>query len=394
MTNSIPNIDLVRDIYSFYNIEGKLTLFYQPKKAVFFYPDHSIDLLSGERDTAGAVEFFSLMEHENLDYSRGSYKVILSFYELGHYFEGSAALDLETPLGVWIEYECSKVIENRSELSFVDPPEFEPLSQQKYDKAFCRGREHLLRGDCYQYNLTFAQEIKWKGELAQFIERWFKSDLRGEFANLTSVADKLYYSNSPECLFDLKVLGNAVELHTRPIKGTVSTARLSSDAAWEELKSSSKNESELYMITDLLRNDLNRIEKPIVQVVATKKRLDVPGLVHSFSHLKVRLSKKVNFLQLMKAIFPGGSITGAPKKRVMEIIRDLEKSPRGFYCGSSILKTDESFKASINIRSGVLDKKTGEVLYWSGGGVTLQSQCRDEYQELLDKTNSFIHFLS
>lgn len=393
INNSLP-IDFLKDIYSLYNVEGKLTLFYQPKRALFFYPEHTIDMLTGEVNRSGGVEeFLSLMKEEKLQYDETLKKVILSFYELGHYFEESELVSSDAPLGAWIEYDSSLVLDDQ-----FDTPSFRasfsPLAYKVYEEAFNRGHEHLLRGDCYQYNLTFAQEIDWKGGLRDFIYRWCNPLLRSEYANLTSIGDKLYYSNSPECLFDLVMEDDSIELHTRPIKGTVSTQEKSADQAWEELRTSTKNESELYMITDLLRNDLNRIEKPIVQVVAAKERLDVPGLVHSYSHLKVRLSKKVNLLKLMNAIFPGGSITGAPKKRVMEIICDLEKKPRGFYCGSSILKTDESFKASINIRSGVFDKKTAKVLYWSGGGVTLQSKCRDEYQEFLDKTHSFVRFLS
>ena len=206
--------------------------------------------------------------------------------------------------------------------------------------------------------------------------------------------DQIYFSNSPECLFELESKIGSAELSTKPIKGTVPIIDGDSDHAWETLSESQKNQSELYMITDLLRNDLNRIEKPVVEVVGLKERLEVPGLMHSYSHLKVALSDKVNLLQVLRGIFPGGSITGAPKKRVMEIIEKLEIGQRNFYCGSSILKVADTFKASVNIRSGVVNRKMDQTLYWSGGGVTVQSSCEEEYQEILDKTHSFVRFLS
>ncbi len=391
--SSLP-IDISKDIYSLYNVEGKLTLFYRPTKALFFYPNKTIDLLSGVESSSGVKEFLGLMSDEALECSEESSKVILSFYELGHYFENSLEVTGDTPLGAWLEYSQSMILEDKTNVEALTV-DINPITFTEYDKAFQKGREYLLRGDCYQYNLTFAQHLTFKDfSLEKFIGRWLNPLLRSEYANLTSIGEKLYYSNSPECLFELKFKEEHIELHTKPIKGTVPTGLLGAQKAWDELRGSLKNESELYMITDLLRNDLNRIEKPCVEVLATKERLDVPGLVHSYSHLKVDLSSEVNLLQVMKAIFPGGSITGAPKKRVMEIIEDLEISKRGFYCGSSLLKTRDCFKASINIRSGVLDKQTAEVLYWSGGGVTIKSKNEEEYSEILDKTHSFVRFLS
>ncbi len=394
MSNNNLPIDLSKDIYSLYNVGGELTLFYQPVKALFFYPNRTIDLLASQQSGSGVTEFLSLMKAEGLEYEQGNPKVILTFYELGHFFENTKSVSDQTPLGVWLEYSASMVIEDRGEVTPL-AVQVNPIDYSVYEKAFLKGREHLLRGDCYQYNLTFPQELVFDDiQLEEFVEKWFHKEQRSEYANLTSIGDKLYYSNSPECLFELDMVKDCVELHTRPIKGTVATEGRSADEAWEQLKASEKNQSELYMITDLLRNDLNRIENPCVEVVAAKERLDVPGLVHSYSHLKVQLSNEVNLLQLMQAVFPGGSITGAPKKRVMEIIADLEISNRGFYCGSSILKTDVSFRASINIRSGEMDKAMAQVLYWSGGGVTIKSDCREEYQEIVDKTLSFVRFLS
>src|SRR5690606_20737055 len=105
------------------------------------------------------------------------------------------------------------------------------------------------------------------------------------------------------------------------------------------------------------------------------------------------LSKNISFKQLISSIFPGGSITGAPKKKSIEIIEKIEKRERGFYCGSTILWGERSIKASINIRSGVFDLNTSKLYYQAGGGITLQSKVREEYSEMLAKVDSFTEYL-
>ena len=121
-----------------------------------------------------------------------------------------------------------------------------------------------------------------------------------------------------------------------PIKGSV---KIKGDVkkAWKKLKESMKDKGELNMITDLLRNDLSRIEKPISKVRKKYVPLLVPGIIHQYSIIDVDLSYKITLLKIIKSLFPGGSITGAPKRRVYQILGSLEKNRRGFYCGSTIL---------------------------------------------------------
>lgn len=401
-------IDIHHDFYTFYNLDGKLHLFYRPTVAKLFTPKTTKNLLSGEVNTSlnsGVGEFKSLLESEELSFSKDHTKIFLCFYELGHFFEKTnldITVDENLPLGVMLEYQSC--VEMSDEIvEHIWNIDFESSSYEKYKEAFNIGHSHLLRGDCYQYNLTFPQKLKIKEfNLLRFISSWGDKGLRGEYANITSLGSDLYFSNSPECLFDLEVGTKDNYLHSKPIKGTVAVSTLEDcEEAWEVLKSSKKNESELYMITDLIRNDLNRIERPRVEVLALKERLDVPGLVHSYSHLRTKVSRSLNLLNILEKIFPGGSITGAPKKRVMEIIDQLECASRGFYCGSSIIKSKEYLRASINIRSGQISDfkkiekvQMAEIPYWSGGGVTLDSNCTDEFQEIMDKTTSFVRFLS
>jgi anthranilate/para-aminobenzoate synthase component I len=179
-----------------------------------------------------------------------------------------------------------------------------------------------------------------------------------------------------------------------PIKGSEVLGKNPQDS-WRKLKACPKNQAELYMITDLLRNDLSKIEKPKAQVIKKKSPLRVPGILHQFSLVSVLLNKNTSLYKVISSLFPGGSVTGAPKKRVMEILNDLEFSgKRGFYCGSTIILYKNLKAASINIRSATIDLNSGEFIYGSGGGVTLLSQVEDEYKEMKLKIGSFINILS
>jgi anthranilate/para-aminobenzoate synthase component I len=119
----------------------------------------------------------------------------------------------------------------------------------------------------------------------------------------------------------------------------------------------------------------------------------VPGIVHQFSVVDTTVEKETTLLNVMEALFPGGSITGAPKKRVMEIIKDIEKYPRGFYCGSTVLLHKNLKCASINIRSAEISLDKDEIKYGSGGGITLLSKCESEFKETFQKMESFVKFL-
>jgi anthranilate/para-aminobenzoate synthase component I len=214
----------------------------------------------------------------------------------------------------------------------------------------------------------------------------------GAYAHFTSIScmDKAYLSNSPECLFKAFNSGDDITIRSMPIKGTVEDRGVGS---WSELKNSKKDQGELYMITDLVRNDLSKIKLTPSRVIKRKAPLRVPGIVHQFSVVDTTVEKETSLLNVIEALFPGGSITGAPKKRVMEIIKQIEKYPRGFYCGSTVLLHKSLKCASINIRSAEISLDKQEIKYGSGGGVTLLSKCEEEFKESFQKMESFIKFL-
>jgi len=222
------------------------------------------------------------------------------------------------------------------------------------------------------------------------------SKKRGRFSMLTYIGSlqKVFWSNTPESLFQLKRYKNRTVIQTLPIKGTVDIKKAGGKKkAWEILTNSEKDQAELYMITDLLRNDLNKIEKPVSDVVKKKVPLMAPGIMHQMSLIQISLSREVRLSRVIESLFPGGSITGAPKKRVMEILRRVEGRNRGLYCGSTLFVDGNRADCSINIRTAELSLSKNELVYSAGGGITVLSSPRSEYEEMLLKVKSFTDIL-
>lgn len=205
---------------------------------------------------------------------------------------------------------------------------------------------------------------------------------------------KAFWSNTPESLFQLKRDKNHTIIQTLPVKGTVDIKKAGGKKkAWEILTRSQKDQAELYMITDLLRNDLNKIEKPVCDVIKKKVPLMAPGIMHQMSLIQISLSREVKLSRIVESLFPGGSITGAPKKRVMEILRRVERRDRGLYCGSTLFVDNDRVDCSINIRTAEIDFNRSELTYSAGGGITVLSDARSEYEEMLLKVKSFTDIL-
>lgn len=343
-----------------------------PTEAMFYGHGWKINLLTGEKSHFDSSTLFDV-----LNYKRKNRILHLS-YEAGYLNnEGSHNLNEEMWLALDLHYDKVEEFEAKGdevELTCIQSP-----SKEEYFKAFDKGYAHLERGDSYQFNLTFPFRFKFQGDLFQSL---MGHSQKGEYAHVT-VVPSLHWaivSNSPECLFNQK--GNRIE--TKPIKGTIANG----DGAWEELTQSKKDQAELYMITDLLRNDLNRIE-PKAKVEKLKARLNVPGLIHQYSHISLETSEAVALKKVSKALFPGGSVTGAPKIRTMEILSELESTPRGAYCGSTFVFDEDEIKVSINIRTAEVDTNLNEFIYGAGGGITLLSDKEEEYREMLAKVDSF-----
>jgi len=376
--------------------KNKLLKLSNLKSGKIFYKDFYLDLVTNKRTAYSVNDWLhSLSDRINTYYNYP--RIIHLFYELGFLIE-SVNLNLineETILAIDLCFEDV----NDYQIKSYQPLGLTKIKEphlQDYIKRFKQGYDHLLKGDCYQFNLTeeFQFSFGIKNYPEDFIDQlWRNVSKRGAFGSATYIPqlEKLFLSNSPECLFQIK--GN--ELYTMPIKGTI-VCEADQDIAdkWQELIADKKCESELYMIADLMRNDLSRIELPISEVVEKKKMLRVPKLLHQYTEIKVQLSDQVTIEKIIKNIFPGGSVTGAPKKRVMEILGEIENHQRGFYCGSSIILMKEMKAASINIRSATIDFNKHKLFYKAGGGITLKSDSNLEFRELSYKQKSFIDLLT
>ena len=381
-------------------LEGVLFEFTGIKKAYSYTLEMTSNLLTGETAVGGLVDLKNQMEEVRIsdELDESASLVFHLFYEAGLALESKVdlCLDQDTPMGFFFEFSEKRPI-LLSRLAPLLRIETKGPSEQEYGEAFKKGLRHLRRGDCYQYNLTFPFFIKFAPTSAEnFLAHcWKDRESIGRYASFTSIKGLkvALLSNSPECLFQIKKEGNGFHVETFPIKGTQSMERDDEQSAWSKLSSSLKDESELFMITDLMRSDLSRLTGQWADVLAKKEKMIVPGLLHSYSHLRSALAPETTLLKVAECLFPGGSITGAPKIRVMEIIHELEGEPRGFYCGSTVIKTANTLQGSINIRSGELDCDRGVLKYHSGGGITFESSLESEYQEMWDKVQSFSRLL-
>jgi len=259
----------------------------------------------------------------------------------------------------------------------------ENLDHESYGKAFERVQDYIFHGDCYQVNLAkqFSADVQgnaWHtyGYLRQISPAPYAAFMRFPFADVLS--------NSPESFIQCR----SGKVTTSPIKGTSPrdhSNALNDLAIADQLLNSPKDRAENLMIVDLMRNDLSRCCKP------NSVKVDELFKVHSFAnvhHLISRISGELNtgvdVIDLLKSCFPGGSITGAPKIRAMQIIEELEPDRRGLYCGAiTYVGADGDMESNIAIRTITI--KDGVARYGAGGGLVVDSDVNQEHQEILDK---------
>ena len=399
----------------------------RPCLAHLFTVNHTVDLLSGKRSLGGAKELCSLLAREKLypPFDKGRLKVFHLFYELGYIFQNLEELLQEDQImGIALEFSERRKIDSLAPFSLMTSsptptsssssslPSLgftlkEKWSWDKYKEKFKIGNKHLQRGDCYQYNLTTPFYFERKDsvqktlELEDFAVRlWTHGQSTGAYAHLTDFGQdypwgRFFLSNSPECLFQAGLQKKAkIRLETMPIKGTLPLKKGSNSlrSSWKQLNSSLKDECELFMIVDLLRNDFSAIAQEFSEVVKKKSPLQVQGLLHQYAKIALETKENLDLLSILKSVFPGGSITGVPKKRVMKILSQLEGRSRGLYCGSTIVLSKKIQAASLNIRSAVATDSS--LLYQAGGGITLLSRLNEEYREMNSKVESFMDLLN
>ncbi|OGS90337.1 MAG: aminodeoxychorismate synthase, component I [Gallionellales bacterium GWA2_60_18] len=264
---------------------------------------------------------------------------------------------------------------------------FTPAS---YRVAFDAVQDYLQAGDCYQINLAQRFSAAASGDAfgAYFELRRISPAPYSAFLNLPQAQ---ILCASPERF--LSVRGGRAE--TRPIKGTRPRGRDAAEDARlvQELHANPKDRAENLMIVDLLRNDLGKSCLPgsvrVPELFAVESYANVHHLV---STVEGELAPGRDALDLLRDCFPGGSVTGAPKQRAMQIIEQLEPQRRGVYCGAiGYIGFDGNMDTNIAIRT--LVHSAGQIRCWAGGGIVADSQCAAEYQETLDKASAMLELL-
>jgi len=261
------------------------------------------------------------------------------------------------------------------------------LSHEQYVSRFNAVQRYIRAGDCYQINLAQRFYADYEGDEWQAYLR-LRQATPTPFSGFMAWGDKAVLSLSPERFIQCRNR----EVETRPIKGTRPRGATPEEdqALAEQLLSSTKDRAENVMIVDLLRNDLGRVCKPGSIRVPQLCRLEsYPNVHHLVSVVQGTLADSYTPLSLLEAAFPGGSITGAPKVRAMQIIDELEPCQRSVYCGSlGYVDVRGSMDTSIAIRTMVAE--AGRLHVWGGGGLVADSQADEEYTETLDKIRHLI----
>jgi len=273
----------------------------------------------------------------------------------------------------------------------VGEPNFSSnFSKNAYLAAVEKVKRHIARGDIYQANLSQRFTTKFESDCYELYGR-LRAINPAPFASFLNLGDMKIVSASPERF--LRISG--LDVATRPIKGTRPRGRtiVEDRKLREELLASRKDRAELVMIVDLERNDLGKVcdygSVKVDELVTLEKYSTV---FHLVSTVRGRLHENKDHIDCIKATFPGGSITGAPKIRAMEILEEIEPTKRGIYTGSiGYLGFNQETDLNIVIRTVVI--KDGMAHFNVGGGIVSDSDPEGEYQETLHKARALIEAL-
>lgn len=262
------------------------------------------------------------------------------------------------------------------------------LPKLNYKKAFQSVKTALQNGNCYQINLAQKFQLPYSGN-ALDLYTYLQPHTQAPFAGFINYPNQQILCFSPERFLKISTTGH---IETKPIKGTSPRSidpRLDKASALA-LLNSEKDKAENLMIVDLLRNDLGKICLPGTIKVPELFKLESYSVHHLVS--KVTGKTKFNPMHVLKACFPGGSITGAPKLSAMRYIEQLEPHSRDIYCGSLFyLNLAGNLDSNITIRTLLLENNT--LHFWAGGGIVADSTCSGEYTETFNKVAFILNAL-
>jgi para-aminobenzoate synthetase component I len=268
------------------------------------------------------------------------------------------------------------------------------LAPQEYRARVEAARRFIAAGDTYQINLSQRFDAPWQagaGSSADAVAAyaWLRERAPASMGGLVRFGGGWILSNSPETLVDVR-LGDVDVARSWPIKGTRPRGREADDDA-EQLRAlvdSAKDRAEHVMIVDLVRNDLGRLARPgTVRAAPRPTAMTLPTVHHLVTEVRADLRPGWTLRELVESVFPGGSITGAPKSRTIALIDELEHEPRELYCGSLVVLEPGGLRFDIAIRTAIVDAAGIDVR--GGGGVVIDSDPESERLETLAKVRAF-----
>lgn len=337
-----------------------------------------------------------------LEQARGSGHFVAGYlsYELGYTLEPKLAPLMpsarEVPLLWFGVFDAPAIIEDDGiRAAFEDWVEGRayagPLRPEwdmpAYRPRFERVQALIAAGDFYQANLTFRSRFAFAGD-ALALYRRLRDQSQARYGAYIDDGERQILSLSPELFFQITADGR---IATKPMKGTAARGSdaISDTLARETLAESTKNRAENLMIVDLLRNDVGRIAEIGSVGVSDLFAVETyPTLHQMVSTVSATLKPGTDVATLMRALFPCGSVTGAPKIHAMELIAELEQSPRGVYCGAiGYFAPDGTARFNVAIRTATITGNSG--VLGIGGGLIADSEATDEYDEALLKARYF-----
>jgi para-aminobenzoate synthetase component 1 len=265
------------------------------------------------------------------------------------------------------------------------------VSREYYVEALAKVQRYIYDGEVYQINFSQRFDCDYSGDAIKLFH-WQNEFNPSPYAAYIGAADHAIVSASPE----MHIAIDGKKISTKPIKGTRrrytggAVDDTINDANFVELVESEKDQAELNMIIDLERNDLTRICKyGTIKVVQPRTIEAYPTVFHAVATVEGELCGLYDFCDILRALFPGGSITGAPKIRAMEIIDELEPTQRSVYTGSiGFIGVDGNVCLNIAIRTVII--KDGKAYVQTGGGIVADSVAEDEWEETITKARALL----
>lgn len=331
-------------------------------------------------------------------------------YDLGRYLEelpDKTSYSYQIPQAILTLYKNYRYWDNKSrqcwelEFDFADftlslldknkiPYKISNFSQECNEEEYCskvkRIQDYILSGDVYEVNLTQQFKADFAGSPWSFFHKLYQKN-SAPYSAYLNFPDFSICSISPEQFLSC----DKRKVTSKPIKGTAPRGKNKEEDKinQEMLLNSDKDLAELHMIVDLLRNDLSKVCKlGSVKVINPNKLETFANVFHLVGIVEGLLKDEVSLIELIKACFPGGSITGCPKIASMQVIEELETYKRNLYTGSIFVMNNVFIQSSIVIRTGIVVKD--KLFVNSGGAITIDSDPKSEYQEILHKIRTFL----